>query len=137
MSSPDPAGHAPDGEARASRPAGVWPPLLLAIVLEVSATLSLRAVSTGGSWWWLCVVVLGYGGSFWLLGVVLTRGMPVGVAYGIWSAIGVALTALAAAALFAEALSPLSLVGLGVIIAGVLLAELGTRHARGGSEDAS
>lgn len=115
----------------ASRPRSAWPPLLVAIVLEVSATLSLRAVSTGGPWWWLCVVVLGYGGSFWLLGIVLTRGMPVGVAYGIWSAIGVALTALAAAALFAEALSPLSLTGLGVIIAGVLLAELGTRHVRG------
>ncbi|MDR2322488.1 DMT family transporter [Microbacterium sp. NPDC089698] len=137
MSSADPVGGVPDAEAAAPRPASAWPPLLLAIVLEVSATLSLRAVSTGGSWWWLCVVVLGYGGSFWLLGIVLTRGMPVGVAYGIWSAIGVALTALAAAALFAEALSPLSLVGLGVIIAGVLLAELGTRHARGGSGSAS
>ncbi|MFD6697626.1 MULTISPECIES: DMT family transporter [unclassified Microbacterium] len=137
MSSPDPAGRAPDAGAGGRHRPSAWPPLLLAIVLEVSATLSLRAVSTGGSWWWLCVVVLGYGGSFWLLGIVLTRGMPVGVAYGIWSAIGVALTALAAAALFAETLSPLSLVGLGVIIAGVLLAELGTRHARGASGDAS
>ncbi|MCE4025590.1 SMR family transporter [Microbacterium sp. Au-Mic1] len=137
MSSPDPAGRAPDAGAGGRHRPNAWPPLLLAIVLEVSATLSLRAVSTGGSWWWLCVVVLGYGGSFWLLGIVLTRGMPVGVAYGIWSAIGVALTALAAAALFAETLSPLSLVGLGVIIAGVLLAELGTRHARGASGDAS
>ena len=137
MSSADESGRVPDAEAVVPRPASAWPPLLLAIMLEVSATLSLRVVSTGGSWWWLCVVVLGYGGSFWLLGMVLTRGMPVGVAYGIWSAIGVALTALAAAALFAEALSPLSLVGLGVIIAGVLLAELGTRHARGGSGSAS
>lgn len=118
------------GEADPSGAPSPWPPLLVAIVLEVSATLSLRAVATGGSWWWLLVVALGYGGSFWLLGIVLTRGMPVGVAYGIWSAIGVALTALAAAALFAEALSALSLVGLGVIIAGVLLAELGTRSAR-------
>jgi small multidrug resistance pump len=131
MSSAEPADPADDASGAAARRPSAWPPLLFAIVLEVSATLSLRAVSTGGSWWWLCVVVIGYGGSFWLLGVVLTRGMPVGVAYGIWSAIGVALTALAAAALFAEALSPLSLAGLGVIIAGVLLAELGTRHGRG------
>ena len=131
MSSSEPPAPAPHRTPAGDGPRSAWPPLLLAIVLEVSATLSLRAVSTGGSWWWLCVVAVGYGGSFWLLGVVLTRGMPVGVAYGIWSAIGVVLTALAAAALFAEALSPLSLTGLGVIIAGVLLAELGTRHVRG------
>ena len=133
MSSAEPRPGDREPVPAGARTASAWPPLLLAIVLEVSATLSLRAVSTGGSWWWLCVVVVGYGGSFWLLGLVLTRGMPVGVAYGIWSAIGVALTALAAAALFTEALSPLSLLGLGVIIAGVLLAELGTRQVRGGA----
>ncbi|MBW1638424.1 DMT family transporter [Microbacterium resistens] len=111
------------------RRGSAWPPLLLAIVLEVAATLSLRAVATGGAPWWAIATVIGYGGAFWLLGMVLTRGMPVGVAYGIWSAVGVALTALAAAALFSELLSPLSLVGLVVIMAGVLMAELGRRHA--------
>ena len=131
MSSAEPPRPVAEAGGAGARRPSAWPPLLLAIVLEVSATLSLRAVSTGGAWWWLLVVAVGYGGSFWLLGGVLTRGRPVGDAYGIWSAIGVALTALAAAALFAEALSPLSLAGLGVIIAGVLLAELGTRQHRG------
>lgn len=42
----------------------------------------------------------GYVAAFWLLSVVLVRGMPVGVAYAIWSAFGVATVALLASWLF-------------------------------------
>lgn len=111
------------------RPAGAWPPLLGAIAVEVAATLSLRAFVTGAGWGWILVVAGGYAAAFWLLGVVLARGMAVGVAYGVWSAIGVATTALAAAALFGEALNLLSLVGIMAIVLGVLMVELGGRHS--------
>lgn len=104
-----------------------WPPLLLAIVLEVSATLSLRAAEGFTHPLWLILVVIGYAGSLWLLSVVLDRGMPVGVAYGIWSAIGVVLTAVLGAVLFGELLGPMQMIGVGVIVAGVLLVELGSR----------
>lgn len=106
-----------------------WPPLLLAIALEVSATLSLRAAEGFAHPLWLIVVVLGYTGSLWLLSVVLDRGMAVGVAYGIWSAIGVVLTAALGTALFGELLGPVQIVGVGVIVVGVLLVELGS-HTR-------
>ncbi|GAA1134182.1 multidrug efflux SMR transporter [Microbacterium natoriense] len=104
-----------------------WPPLLLAIALEVTATLSLRAAEGFAHPLWLILVVIGYSGSLWLLSVVLDRGMPVGVAYGIWSAIGVVLTAVLGAVLFGELLGPVQIVGVGVIVAGVLLVELGSR----------
>lgn len=104
-----------------------WPPLLLAIALEVTATLSLRAAEGFTHPLWLILVVIGYSGSLWLLSVVLDRGMPVGVAYGIWSAIGVVLTAVLGAVLFGELLGPVQIVGVGVIVAGVLLVELGSR----------
>ncbi|MFF3028732.1 MULTISPECIES: multidrug efflux SMR transporter [unclassified Microbacterium] len=104
-----------------------WPPLLLAIALEVTATLSLRAAEGFAHPLWLILVVIGYSGSLWLLSVVLDRGMPVGVAYGIWSAIGVVLTAILGAVLFGELLGPVQIVGVGVIVAGVLLVELGSR----------
>jgi small multidrug resistance pump len=106
-----------------------WPPLLVAIALEVSATLSLRAAEGFTHPLWLILVVLGYTGSLWLLSVVLDRGMPVGVAYGIWSAIGVVLTAILGSVLFGELLGPVQIVGVGVIVVGVLLVELGS-HTR-------
>ena len=109
-----------------------WPPLLTAIALEVAATLSLRAAEGFTHPFWLIAVVVGYSGSLWLLSVVLDRGMPVGVAYGIWSAIGVVLTAVMGALLFGELLGPAQIVGIGVIVVGVLLVELGSRagHAK-------
>ena len=113
-----------------------WPPLLIAIALEVSATLSLRAAEGFTHPLWLIVVVLGYSGSLWLLSVVLDRGMPVGVAYGIWSAIGVVLTAVLGTVLFGELLGPVQIVGVGVIVIGVLLVELGS-HQREPAEATS
>ena len=100
-----------------------WPPLLVAIALEVTATLSLRAAEGFTYPLWLIVVVVGYSGSLWLLSVVLDRGMPVGVAYGIWSAIGVVLTAVLGTVLFGELLGPVQIIGVGVIVVGVLLVE--------------
>ncbi|WP_337004765.1 MULTISPECIES: DMT family transporter [unclassified Microbacterium] len=113
-----------------------WPPLLLAIGLEVTATLSLRAAEGFTHPLWLIVVVIGYTGSLWLLSVVLDRGMAVGVAYGIWSAIGVVLTAVLGTVLFGEELGPMQIVGVGVIVVGVLLVELGS-HERASTEVAS
>lgn len=111
-----------------SRPSA-WPPLLLAIVLEVGATLSLRAAEGFTHPLWLIAVVVGYTSSLLLLSVVLDRGMAVGVAYGIWSAIGVVLTAVLGGMLFGELLGAVQIVGIGVIVVGVLLVELGS-HAR-------
>nr|WP_201469196.1 multidrug efflux SMR transporter [Microbacterium hydrocarbonoxydans] len=106
-----------------------WPPLLIAIVLEVGATLSLRAAEGFAHPLWLIPVVIGYTGSLWLLSVVLDRGMPVGVAYGIWSAIGVVLTAVMGSVLFGELLGTVQIIGIGAIVVGVLLVEIGS-HTR-------
>jgi small multidrug resistance pump len=106
-----------------------WPPLLIAIGLEVMATLSLRAAEGFTHPLWLILVVIGYSGSLWLLSIVLDRGMPVGVAYGIWSAIGVVATAVLGTVLFGELLGPVQIIGVGVIVVGVLLVELGS-HTR-------
>ncbi len=113
-----------------------WPPLLVAIALEVSATLALRAAEGFTHPLWLIVVAIGYSGSLWLLSIVLDRGMPVGVAYGIWSAIGVVLTAVLGTVLFGELLGPVQIIGVGVIVVGVLLVELGS-HKREPAEATS
>lgn len=103
--------------------------LAAAIVSEVSATLALRAADGFTHKRWLPVVVVGYVGSFFLLAAVLDRGMGVGVAYGIWAATGVALTAVAARFLFHDPLTKVMAAGIGLIAAGVLIVELAASHA--------
>lgn len=101
-----------------------WLFLLGAIIFEVCGTLALRAsVDAPG---WIAVVAVGYLAAFSLLGLTLRAGMPVAVAYGVWGAAGVALVALFGTVLFDEHLSFPALVGIGVIIAGVVLVETGT-----------
>lgn len=102
-----------------------WILLILAISSEVAATLSLKGSATTPALY--VVVVLGYFASFVFLALVLRRGMGLGVAYGIWGATGVALTALLAAVLFGEELTTVMIVGLACIIAGVVLVESGSR----------
>ncbi|WP_231938555.1 DMT family transporter [Arthrobacter sp. B6] len=54
------------------------------------------------------------------LAAVLRKGLGLGVAYGIWAALGVTLTVLLAALIFGEALTPVMLIGVGMVIGGVL-----------------
>ncbi|MBX8686925.1 QacE family quaternary ammonium compound efflux SMR transporter [Mycobacterium sp. 20091114027_K0903767] len=101
-----------------------WALLIAAVATEVSATLSLRASQDHSAW--LALVVTGYLAAFVLLTLVLRAGMPVGVAYGIWGALGTAATAVLAAVLFGDPFTWPIVAGIGLIIAGVLLVELGS-----------
>lgn len=102
-----------------------WLYLSAAIVLEVTATLSLRASEGLTRWGWLFPIAIGYLGAFALLAQVLKLGIPVGVAYGVWAASGVALTALLAWLIFKEPLTWMMLLGIALIVAGVAFVELG------------
>ena len=105
----------------------MWLLLTAAILSEVSATLCLRVASQGKSIWYAAVGA-GYLLAFTLLSLTLDQGMSLGVAYGTWAAAGVALTAVGSRILFKEHLTPVMTLGLGLIIAGVLLIELGAAH---------
>lgn len=102
--------------------------LLFAIAAEVAASLALQAAVDQPLWY--AVVVTGYAIGFVLLIAILRSGMPVGVAYAIWSASGVALTATFASFLFAQSLSPLSVAGIVLIVAGVCCVEVGRPKGR-------
>lgn len=104
-----------------------WALLAAAIVVEVAATLSLRAAQQHSAW--LGVVVVGYLGSFVFLTLVLRAGMPVGVAYGVWGACGTAATAALAAAIYGDPFTWPIVAGIGLIIIGVLLVEFGSQRA--------
>ena len=102
--------------------------LALAIAAELFATLCLRASAGLSRPWPTAGAAVGYAVAFWLLSAVLVRGMPVGVAYAIWSACGVAAVALLAWWLFGETLTWMQGGGLLLIIVGVVALELGGAH---------
>lgn len=102
-----------------------WLFLIGAIIFEVSATLSLRMASTGRRRWWIAVAV-GYIVAFTMLIFTVSSGMALGVAYGIWAASGVALTAILSKVLFKEHLTLVMSIGILVVIGGVLMIELGS-----------
>ena len=100
--------------------------LAAAIAAEVVATLSLRVAAAGRPAFY-GIVLVGYTAAFGLLLIALRQGMPLGIAYGIWTAAGVALAAVASKYLFSDPLTRRMVAGIGFVIAGVLLIELG-RH---------
>ncbi|WP_193106730.1 multidrug efflux SMR transporter [Brachybacterium sp. FME24] len=107
-----------------------WLLLIGAILAEVTATLSLRGALDHPALY--AIVGIGYLLTFSLLIQVLRRGMGLGVAYGIWGASGVVLTAVLSAALFGEPLTPLKVAGIALVAAGVVVVELGSQRAQAG-----
>lgn len=98
--------------------------LTAAIALEVLATLCLRASEGFRKKLWMVPVVIGYLASFYLLWLTLSLGLPVGIAYGVWTACGVAIVAVLARFLFGERLTPTMGAGIALIVTGVLTIEL-------------
>ena len=102
----------------------MWLALAGAILIEVVATLSLRASDGFRRKAWIAPVITGYLVSFYLLWLSLSLGMPVGIAYGIWTACGVAMVAVVARFLFQEPLTWVMALGIALIVAGVLTIEM-------------
>ena len=105
-----------------------WTYLMVAIVFEVAGTLSLRASDGFRKMIWLIPTVVGYVVAFGALSLTLAGGMPVGVAYGIWAACGVALTAVVARLVFKDPLTWVMGAGIVLIACGVLVIELSSSH---------
>ncbi|MFN3985544.1 MAG: DMT family transporter [Rhodocyclaceae bacterium] len=97
-----------------------WLFLGIAIVAEVIATSALKAADGFSRVGPSVVVVIGYAIAFLFLSLTL-RTIPVGVAYAIWSGAGVALITLVAWLLYGQRLDGPALVGLGLIVAGVVV----------------
>ena len=97
-----------------------------AIVTEVTGTLALRGALDHP--WLYAVTAVGEVTSFFLLIKVLQTGMPLGVVYGIWSALGVAATAVLSSVLFAEAFTSPMVIGLLLIVGGVVLVDVGSHR---------
>lgn len=104
-----------------------WLLLVGAIASEVTGSLSLKGALDHPLLY--IVVAAGFISAFVFLSAVLRRGMALGVAYGVWGAMGVAATSILSAVIYDEPFTGLMAVGLALIIAGVLTVELGAQAA--------
>ncbi|BDT70816.1 multidrug transporter [Comamonadaceae bacterium OS-4] len=100
-----------------------WLYLAIAIVCEVVATSALKATEGFTRWQPSALVVLGYGLAFFFLSLTL-RSIPVGIAYAIWAGAGVVLVSIAGWLLYQQALDLAAILGIGLIVAGVLVINL-------------
>lgn len=112
-----------------------WALLLAAVACEVTAALSLKGALDHSVLY--VPVAAGYLASFALLSLILSRGFPLGVLYGIWGALGVASTAVLSALIFDESLTGITALGLALVIAGVLTVEIGSQAAARRHEQAT
>lgn len=103
-----------------------WLLLALAILAEVIATSFLKSSAGFTRLWPSLAVVAGYAVAFWCLSLTL-RTIPVGVAYAVWSGAGIVLVTAIAWAVHGQKLDAAVLLGIGLILAGVLVLNLFSR----------
>lgn len=100
-----------------------WVYLTIAIVSEVIATSALKSAEGFTRWWPSLIVVIGYASAFYFLSLTL-RVIPIGVAYAVWSGIGIALVTLIGWAIFHQTLNLGAIIGIGLIVSGVIVLNL-------------
>lgn len=100
-----------------------WFHLAIAIISEVIATSALNATQGFTRWLPSLIVVAGYAAAFYFLSLTL-RAIPLGIAYAVWSGAGVALIALIGWAVYRQPLDLPALIGIGLIVAGVVVLNL-------------
>ena len=104
--------------------------LAIAILAEVIGTSALKASNGFTVWLPSTVVVAAYGVSFYFLSLAL-RAIPVGVAYAIWSGVGIVLISALGWVLFRQRLDAAAILGIGLIMAGVVVIQLFSSSVRG------
>ena len=91
-----------------------------AIISEVVATSALKASEQFTKLTPSLIVIIGYCISFYLVTLVL-RTIPVGITYAIWAGVGIVLVALVGAVLYKQIPDIPAVIGMGLIIAGVVI----------------
>lgn len=100
-----------------------WIYLAAAILFETIGTTALKASDGFSRLWPSLLSAVAYGASFWLLAIVL-RTIPVGIAYAIWSGLGIVLITAIGYLLFNQRLDTPAMIGLGLIVAGIVVINL-------------
>jgi small multidrug resistance pump len=102
--------------------------LFVAIVAEVVGTSALKATEGFTKLVPSLIVIAGYAVSFYFVSLAL-KSMSVGVAYAIWSGLGLALVAVVGMVLYKQVPDLAALVGILLILAGVVVIYLFSQTA--------
>ncbi|WUR15578.1 SMR family transporter [[Empedobacter] haloabium] len=105
-----------------------WLFLAIAIISETIATSALKASAGFSRLWPSVAVVVGYGIAFYFLSLTL-RTIPVGIAYAVWSGVGIVLVSLAGWFMYGQRLDAPALLGIALIVAGVVVMNLFSKSA--------
>jgi small multidrug resistance pump len=97
--------------------------LTVAIAFEVIATSALKATEGFTRLAPSLLTIVGYALAFYFLSLTL-RTIPVGIVYAVWSGAGVVLITLIGWIYFRQAIDMAGLIGIGLILAGVLVVNL-------------
>jgi small multidrug resistance pump len=97
-----------------------WLYLAIAILSEVVATSALKASAGFSRFFPSVLVVGGYALAFYFLSLTL-RVIPVGIAYAIWSGVGVVLVCLLGWLVYGQKLDVAAGIGIALIVAGVVV----------------
>jgi small multidrug resistance pump len=97
--------------------------LLLAILAEVAATSALKASDSFTKLIPAGIVIAGYVVSFYALSIAV-RTIPLGVAYALWSGIGIMFIIAAGYLFYKQSIDAMGGVGIGLIMAGVVVINL-------------
>ena len=103
-----------------------WVFLFLAIVSEVIATSALKSTQEFTRLLPSLIVAAGYVSAFYFLSLTL-RTIPVGIAYAIWSGVGVALITLVGWVIYGQTLDIPAFIGIALIVSGVVVLNLFSR----------
>nr|WP_213011513.1 multidrug efflux SMR transporter [Actinoplanes toevensis] len=101
--------------------------LLAAIAAEIVATSLMKSTEGFTRLWPTLACLVGYAISLVALSQAV-KGVPVGVAYALWSALGTAAIVAIGAAFLGEPITLLKVAGISLIIAGVVTLNLGGSH---------
>jgi small multidrug resistance pump len=100
--------------------------LVIAVAFETVGTSALKASEGFTRLGPSLIVIVGYAVSFYFLSLTL-KVIPVGIAYAIWSALGIFFITLIGWVVFRQRLDAPALIGLALIVAGVLVIQLFSR----------
>ena len=97
-----------------------WTFLAMAIFSEIVATSSLKSTEGFTNLIPSVIVLVGYSAAFYFLSLTLNE-MPVGIAYAIWSGIGIVGIAIVAMIFHEQKLDAGAMIGMGLIILGIIV----------------
>ena len=97
-----------------------WTFLAMAIFSEIVATSSLKSTEGFTNLIPSVFVLVGYSAAFYFLSLTLNE-MPVGIAYAIWSGVGIVGIAIVAMIFHEQNLDAGAMIGMGLIILGIIV----------------